>query len=117
MIFGIGVDLVQTGRMATSLDRFGKRIAEKVLTQREMMEFQGHSSQASFLAKRFAAKEALAKALGTGFRQKLSMSLAASIPISQPAATESMMHRANPVWFAVPGHASFSINTVSLPSI
>ena len=73
MIYGIGVDLVNTERMASSLGRFGDRIAEKVLTSRELDEFHSTRLPASFLAKRFAAKEAMAKALGTGFRQNLSL--------------------------------------------
>ncbi|MDX1518553.1 MAG: holo-ACP synthase [Gammaproteobacteria bacterium] len=73
MIYGIGVDMVRVDRMAASLDRFGQRIAEKVLTGNELEQFRSSRQPASFLAKRFAAKEALAKALGTGFRDRLSL--------------------------------------------
>lgn len=73
MIFGIGVDMVKIERIASSLDKFGNRIAEKVLTEQELVEFLSARWPANFLAKRFAAKEAMAKALGTGFRNNLSL--------------------------------------------
>jgi len=73
VIFGIGVDLVKIERIASSLDKFGNRMAEKVLTEQELIEFHSARWPASFLAKRFAAKEAMAKALGTGFRNHLSL--------------------------------------------
>lgn len=71
MIIGIGTDLVQIARIAHSLERFGEGFAKRILTQDELALFLKHSNQASFLASRFAAKEAAAKALGTGFSQGL----------------------------------------------
>ncbi len=74
MIFGIGTDIVRVARMAQSLERFGNRFARKILADSEWTEFQQKSDaqlQAAFLAKRFAAKEAAAKALGTGFSDGL----------------------------------------------
>lgn len=68
MIYGIGVDIVEIRRMEDSLARFGRRIAEKILSPAECDEFDAAPRQARFLARRFAAKEALVKALGTGFR-------------------------------------------------
>ncbi len=73
MIFGIGIDLVDIRRMASSLDRHGDRLAQRLLTEEEFDEFRAAARPASFLAKRFAAKEAMAKALGTGFSQQLSL--------------------------------------------
>lgn len=67
MIFGIGTDIVRVGRMQADLERFGERFAERILTATEMQEFRGNASKANFLARRFAAKEAAVKAMGTGF--------------------------------------------------
>ena len=73
MIFGIGTDLVHIPRMEVLLLKHGDKIAERILSESEFVIFQQTSHQASFLAKRFAAKEATAKALGTGFRDGLSL--------------------------------------------
>ena len=66
MIIGIGTDLVQIERIKNALARTGERLARRILTPAEFNEFNCRQSQASFLAKRFAAKEALSKALKTG---------------------------------------------------
>ncbi|UPW17426.1 holo-ACP synthase [Agarivorans sp. TSD2052] len=63
-IVGLGTDIVRVARIAESKQFSG--LAKRVLTPTEMQRFEGHSSAARFLAKRFAAKEAAAKALGTG---------------------------------------------------
>ncbi|MBV1877239.1 MAG: holo-ACP synthase [Pseudomonadales bacterium] len=68
MIVGIGVDIVDTDRMDKSYRRFGDRFAEKILHQDEIQKYHAANNKVSFLAKRFAAKEAVAKALGTGMR-------------------------------------------------
>jgi len=68
MIFGIGTDIVEVSRIEDSLARFGNAFAMRLLNEREMQEFMLTNTQARFLAKRFAAKEAFAKALGTGIR-------------------------------------------------
>lgn len=73
MIYGIGTDIVAVPRLQANLDRYGQRFAARILTTSEMTDFQQTQSQAHFLAKRFAAKEALVKALGTGFRDGLSL--------------------------------------------
>ena len=74
MIFGIGTDIVGVSRMESALERHGDRFAERILAESELQEFQQSGKPAHFLAKRFAAKEAAAKAFGTGFRDGLSMS-------------------------------------------
>jgi holo-[acyl-carrier protein] synthase len=73
VIFGIGTDIVRVTRMQRNLDRFGERFAERILTPAELDDFHGTQGKAHFLAKRFAAKEAAAKAMGTGFAQGVSM--------------------------------------------
>lgn len=73
MIYGIGTDIVCIQRMVDNLGRYGERFAARILTEQEMAVFRESTQQAPFLAKRFAAKEAAAKALGTGFRGGLSL--------------------------------------------
>lgn len=67
-ILGIGTDLVEVARIEAIWKRFGMNFARRILTQSEVEDLQQTKNPVSFLAKRFAAKEALAKALGTGFR-------------------------------------------------
>lgn len=67
MIFGIGTDIVRVARMQKNLDRYGEGFARRILAQGELQEFRDDVRPAHFLAKRFAAKEAAAKALGLGF--------------------------------------------------
>lgn len=66
MIYGVGTDLVEVARIARALQRFGQRFARRILAEPELRRFRAHRQPASYLAKRFAAKEAFAKALGTG---------------------------------------------------
>ncbi|MDH4191083.1 MAG: holo-ACP synthase [Betaproteobacteria bacterium] len=68
MIYGIGTDLIEISRIARSLDRFGERFAERILCEPELRRFRSHVKPVAYLAKRFAAKEAFTKALGTGIR-------------------------------------------------
>lgn len=73
MICGIGTDIVRVARMAADLERYGERFARRILTPSELEEFRSCNRPSHFLAKRFAAKEAVVKALGTGFRNGLSL--------------------------------------------
>lgn len=73
MIYGIGTDIVEVSRIEESLVRFGNTFAQRILTEDEYLEFQLSQVQARFLAKRFAAKEAFGKALGTGLRTPVTM--------------------------------------------
>ncbi|CAI09282.1 holo-ACP synthase [Aromatoleum aromaticum] len=66
MIHGIGTDIVQIERVQRSLDRHGARFAARILAASERDGFAASRDPARFLAKRFAAKEAFGKALGTG---------------------------------------------------
>lgn len=68
MIHGIGTDLVAVERMRDFWKRHGERALEKLLAPDERAACQASSDPGRFLAKRFAAKEALGKALGTGIR-------------------------------------------------
>jgi holo-[acyl-carrier protein] synthase len=66
MIYGVGTDLVEIARVSRALERFGERFARRVLCEPELARFRCHRQPAAYLAKRFAAKEAFTKALGTG---------------------------------------------------
>ncbi len=68
MIYGIGVDLVEIDRIRRGLTRFGQRLARRILSDSEYAEFYSRRNPPAFLATRFAAKEAFAKALGTGLK-------------------------------------------------
>jgi holo-[acyl-carrier protein] synthase len=72
-IAGIGTDLVEVARLARGLQRFGERYSSRILAGAEHEEFHRAVDPGRFLAKRFAAKEAFAKALGTGFRDGISL--------------------------------------------
>jgi holo-[acyl-carrier protein] synthase len=64
MIVGLGIDVASVERMSRALDRFGERLWQRVLTPRERQDLASRADRALALAGRFAAKEALAKALG-----------------------------------------------------
>lgn len=66
MIHGIGTDIVRVERIGASLERHGERFAARILAPSERSEFAASRDPARFVAKRFAAKEAFGKALGTG---------------------------------------------------
>jgi holo-[acyl-carrier protein] synthase len=71
MIHGIGIDLVQISRIESAAERWGDRFLERVFTKSEFAYCQSKARPGAHLALRFAAKEAFAKALGSGFRQGL----------------------------------------------
>ena len=66
MIYGVGTDIVEVVRIEKALERFGERFAKRILCPPELTRFEKHVQKANYLAKRFAAKEAFTKALGTG---------------------------------------------------
>jgi holo-[acyl-carrier protein] synthase len=66
VIFGVGTDVVEIGRIEKALARWGERFANRILVDPELKRFASHRLPANYLAKRFAAKEAFTKALGTG---------------------------------------------------
>jgi len=74
MIFGIGTDIVAYSRIKSMHERHGARAAQRMLSAEEMGEYSTAADPARLLMKRFAAKEALAKAAGTGLRHPLALS-------------------------------------------
>jgi holo-[acyl-carrier protein] synthase len=67
MIFGIGTDILETRRVAETYERFGQRFVERLLMPEELELLPRTRHTVRFLAMRFAAKEAIVKAMGTGF--------------------------------------------------
>ena len=67
MIFGIGVDVLEASRIAQTLERFGTRFIDHLLMPEELAQLAKTERRERFLAMRFAAKEAIVKAMGTGF--------------------------------------------------
>lgn len=63
---GIGTDMVEIARIASLFERFGSRFVDRILSKSERVLFEQQHRSVAFLAKRFAGKEAVAKALGTG---------------------------------------------------
>jgi holo-[acyl-carrier protein] synthase len=71
MILGIGIDIIEVARIAASLEKFGHRFGKRILSPDEIEYCLGHSHPAPFVAARFAAKEAISKAFGTGIGAQL----------------------------------------------
>lgn len=67
-ILGLGTDIVEIARIEGVISRSGDRLAKRVLSAGEWQQYQAHQQPVRFLAKRFAVKEAAAKAFGTGIR-------------------------------------------------
>lgn len=73
MIYGIGIDIVETQRVARLLEKYGERFARRVLTAREWPAYERTKKPVLFIANRFSAKEAFSKAMGTGFRYPVTL--------------------------------------------
>ena len=72
MILGIGIDIIEVARIEASHERFGERFLNRILHPNEISYCLSHKAPAPFLAARFAAKEAISKAFGTGIGAQLS---------------------------------------------
>ena len=68
MIFGIGTDIVSYARIKSLHEQYGERVAQRMLSDSELDEYNRAADPARYLMKHFAAKEAFAKAMGTGLR-------------------------------------------------
>ena len=88
MIFGIGTDILELKRVERVYSRYGDRFAERLLLDQEYALFDKSKNKTRFLGMRFAAKEAIAKALGTGFSNGIWVRDVGSVPnrLGQPRA-------------------------------
>ena len=73
MIFGIGTDIVSYQRISDLDARYGERFAQRILSDAELGEYAASNDKARYLMKHFAAKEAFAKAMGTGLRASVTL--------------------------------------------
>lgn len=73
MIYGIGTDVVQVERIARLHGKYGERLVQRMLMPQEIEALRKQSRETRFLAMRFAAKEAIVKAMGTGFAAGIGM--------------------------------------------
>lgn len=89
MIFGIGTDIVAVARLRALWERHGDKALERLLAPSEMADFSQVADKGRFLAKRFAAKEAFAKAYGTGVRDPV---LLTSIAVAHDELGRPMIH-------------------------
>jgi holo-[acyl-carrier protein] synthase len=71
VILGTGIDIIEVARIKSSLERFGERFGERILLPDETAYCLSHKNPAPFVAARFAAKEAISKAFGTGINAQL----------------------------------------------
>jgi holo-[acyl-carrier protein] synthase len=71
MILGIGIDIIEVSRIKGSYERFGERFINRILHPNEIAYCLSHKEPGPFLAVRFAAKEAISKAFGTGIGAQL----------------------------------------------
>jgi holo-[acyl-carrier protein] synthase len=72
MILGVGIDIIEVGRIQASYEKFGERFLKRILHENEIAYCLSHKMPGPFLAVRFAAKEAISKAFGTGIGTHLS---------------------------------------------
>jgi holo-[acyl-carrier protein] synthase len=72
MILGVGIDIIEVARIASSYEKFGERFLNRLLLADEIAYCLSHKNPAPFIAARFAAKEAISKAFGTGIGAQLS---------------------------------------------
>lgn len=89
MIKGLGIDLVKIERVREVYARFGRKFARRILAAGELLRFDESQRPVNFLALRFAAKEATAKALGTGFRDGVAPR---QIEVVHDAAGKPLLH-------------------------
>src|SRR5271170_6378383 len=71
MILGTGIDIIEVARIASSFEKYGERFVNRILLPDEIAYCLAHRQPAPFLAVRFAAKEAISKAFGTGIGAQL----------------------------------------------
>ncbi|CAL4042881.1 holo-ACP synthase [Buchnera aphidicola] len=73
-IIGIGIDIIKISRIRKIIDNLGSKLAKRILSKKEFYQYSIKKNRINFLAKRFSAKEAAAKALGIGIRNGIKFS-------------------------------------------
>lgn len=111
MIFGVGTDILKIERVASVYQRYGERFVRHLLMPEELQDFARTKNPVRFLSMRFAAKEAIVKALGTGFAN--GMWLRDSGVVHDPRGKPEMVFSARGrelclAYGAGPGHLSLS---------
>lgn len=96
-MLGLGTDIVQIARIQQTFAKQGERFVQRLLTDAEQAVFQQRRQSISFLANRFAAKEAIAKALGTGIAQGVSFNQIEILPNELGAPTVQLYGAAQQV--------------------
>jgi holo-[acyl-carrier protein] synthase len=96
MIFGIGTDVLELNRVERIWHRYGEQFAKRVLLDKELELFRSSKNKIRFLAMRFAAKEAIVKAMGTGFSNGMWVRDVGTVPnaLGQPQVVYSERGRA-----------------------
>jgi holo-[acyl-carrier protein] synthase len=109
MILGLGIDLIEIGRIRTSFERFGERFTGRILLPDETAYCLSHKDPAPFLAARFAAKEAISKAFGTGIGAELSWH---DMEVGRKASGEPfvILHGGGQILFAARGAAHLRLS-------
>ena len=125
LIAGIGVDIVEIERMEKLHARYGERLARRLLDATEFEEYRRSETKSRLLARRFAAKEAAAKALGTGFSQGVGASMIGIrhvdhgrpvIEFSGQAKARSVLLGVKSVWLSISDEKALSVAMVVLES-
>jgi holo-[acyl-carrier protein] synthase len=108
MILGVGTDLANIDRIAATLDRFGDRFRNRVFTPAEQRKAEGRRETAATYAKRWAAKEACSKALGTGLRMGIAWRDMAvtNLPTGQPVMAVTGWAAERLAAMTPPGHSA-----------
>ena len=107
MIYGIGTDICDIRRIKASLDKFGPRFAQRIMSEAEFATYQARSERSTergvaFVATRFSAKEAFSKAIGMGMRMPMTWRACeiAKLPSGKPSI---VLHGALKTWFEARG--------------
>ena len=109
MILGVGIDLVEVDRVRDSLDRLGERFARRILLSSEYDYCFGHRDPATHVAARFAAKEAVSKAFGTGIGAEIGW-LDIEVVRNDCGSTRVQLHGAGAALFKRRGARTLHLN-------